>query len=296
MRICVIFNPAARGQKAQRLKNLLDGFMRDCVCKPTSFAGEARALAAEAVGEGFDTVVAAGGDGTLNEVINGIGDVSHGFTTARLGVLPLGTMNVFARELKIPLRLEPAWKAILQGHEMIVDLPIAEFDCEGKTVSRYFAQLAGAGLDSKAVELVNWELKKKIGPLAYVAAGIEALRSQQSLITVSSSVGSCSGELALIGNGKLYGGNFVFFPKANLCDGQLEVCVFPKVNWQILCRAGIGFMTKSLHRLCGAKEFQSNSVILTADRKTFLQLDGENVGELPAKFSIRPKILRVIVP
>ena len=113
---------------------------------------------------------------------------------------------------------------------------------------------------------------------------------------MSSATNSFTGELALIGNGRLYGGNFILFPKAELRDEQLDVCVFPKVNWQILSRAGIGFLTKRLHRLCDAKEFQSNSMTLMADRKTFLQLDGENVGELPAKFCVEPKRLRVIAP
>jgi diacylglycerol kinase (ATP) len=296
VRICVIFNPAARGQKAEKLKHLLEAFARDCLCKPTSCAGEARTLAAAAVCEGFDTIVAAGGDGTLNEVLNGIGDVPGGFAKARLGVLPIGTINVFARELKIPLDLEQAWKIILQGHESTIDLPLAEFTQNGKPTSRFFAQLAGAGLDSKAVELVDWELKKKIGPLAYVVAGMKALRGGQPAITVSSVAGSITGELVLIGNGRFYGGDFVLFPKADLRDGLLDVCAFPKVNWEILCRAGLGLLTKNLHRLCGTKEVRVETLTLSADRKTFFQLDGENVGELPAKFSMRPKMLRVIAP
>jgi diacylglycerol kinase (ATP) len=296
VRICVIFNPAARGQKAEKLKHLLETFTRDCVCKPTSYAGEARTLAAAAVCEGFDTIVAAGGDGTLNEVLNGIGDVPGGFAKARLCVLPIGTINVFARELKIPLDLERAWKIILQGRETTIDLPVAEFTQNGKPISRFFAQLAGSGLDSKAVELVDWELKKKIGPLAYVVAGMKALRAGQPAITVSSVAGSITGELVLIGNGRFYGGDFVLFPKADLRDGFLDVCVFPKVNWEILGRAGLGLLTKNLHRLCGAKEVRVETFTLSADRKTFFQLDGENVGELPAKFSMRPKMLRVIAP
>lgn len=295
MRLCVIFNPAARGQKAEKLKHLLDRFTQDCHCKPTSFAGEARTLAAAAVREGFDTIVAAGGDGTVNEVLNGIGDEPDGFSKARLAVLPMGTINVFARELKIPLNLERAWKIILRGQEITIDLPQAEFVRAGKTESRYFAQLAGAGLDSSAVEMVSWALKKKIGPLAYVVAGMKALQTKQSKITATSEASSLTGEMILIGNGRFYGGAFVLFPKADLRNGQLEVCVFPKINWQIICRAGIGLATASLHRFCGAMEMRAQTVRLTADQKTFLQLDGENVGELPARFSIQPKKLRVIV-
>ncbi len=295
MRICVIFNPAARGQKAERFKKLLGRVTRDCHCQPTSFAGEARLLAAAAVREGFDTIVAAGGDGTVNEVVNGMGDEPRGFSKVRLAVLPMGTINVFARELKIPLNLERAWEIILLGREIMIDLPQAQFIRAGKAESRYFAQLAGAGLDSSAVEMVSWELKKKIGALAYVVAGMKALRRKQSKITATSPASSLTGEMVLIGNGRLYGGPFVLFPKADLRDGQLEVCAFPKINWQIVGRAGIGLATASLHRLCGAQEMRAESVTLSADQKTFLQLDGENVGELPARFSIEPKKLRVMV-
>lgn len=296
VRICIIFNPAARGEKAQKFLRLLQSFACDYACKPTSFAGEARLLAAQAVCDGFDTIVAAGGDGTLNEVLNGIGDVPGGFAKARLGVLPLGTINVFARELGIPLGPETAWETICNGCETVIDLPKVEFASQGKTVSQYFAQLAGAGLDSRAVALVNWNLKRRIGPLAYVVAGLNALSQKQSTITVTSREGTWKGELALIGNGRLYGGNFDLFPKADLRDGLLEACVFPKVSWNILARAGIGLLTKRIHEMCGTVQVRSEEFTLTSDQKTFLQVDGENIGELPARFSIQPRTLRVIVP
>jgi hypothetical protein len=98
--ICVIFNPAARGNKARHFRRQLDAIGSQCALKATAAPGDARRLAAEAVDDGFDLIVAAGGDGTVNEVLNGIGDAPDGFARARLGVLPLGTVNVFARELE----------------------------------------------------------------------------------------------------------------------------------------------------------------------------------------------------
>src|SRR5690242_17817331 len=98
MRICVIFNPAARGEKSARFREHLGTLSAECVLKPTYAPGAGRALAAEAVREGFELIVAAGGDGTVNEVLNGLGDEPEGFARACLGVLPLGTVNVFARE------------------------------------------------------------------------------------------------------------------------------------------------------------------------------------------------------
>src|SRR5262249_42830972 len=88
VRVCVIFNPTARGEKAKRFRRHLDEISAQATLKQTAKAGDARRLAAEAVLEGFDTIAAAGGDGTLNEVLNGIGDAPDGFVRARLAVLP----------------------------------------------------------------------------------------------------------------------------------------------------------------------------------------------------------------
>ena len=106
MSICVIFNPSARGEKAKRFRAYLDEVRGDWALKPTTGPGAARRLATDAVLQGFQTIVAAGGDGTLNEVLNGIGDAPGGFKSARLGILPLGTINVFARELRLPLDIK----------------------------------------------------------------------------------------------------------------------------------------------------------------------------------------------
>lgn len=115
MRACVIFNPTARGDKARHFRRHLEEFSDGIALKPTQAPGDGRRLATEAVRDGFDTLVAAGGDGTVNEVLNGIADAPSGFARARLAVLPLGTVNVFARELGLPLQLRPAWQAIMSA-------------------------------------------------------------------------------------------------------------------------------------------------------------------------------------
>src|SRR5262249_38734294 len=162
------FNPAARGDKARRFRRHLESIGMQSTLRQTAAAGDARRLAAEAVREGFEVVVAAGGDGTLNEVLNGIGDVPDGFERARLGVLPLGTVNVFAQELGIPARLEAAWDTIQRGRQTRIDLPWVEHKANGPSARRCFAQMSGAGLDARAIELVKWQIKKMVGPVAYV--------------------------------------------------------------------------------------------------------------------------------
>jgi diacylglycerol kinase (ATP) len=295
VRTCVIFNPAAKGGKARHFRRHLDEFGAACVLKLTTAGGDARRLATEAVGEGFEVVVAAGGDGTINEVLNGIGDAPEGFQRVRLGVLPLGTVNVFARELGVPLKLEKAWQTILRGRETRIDLPSVEFSDKGLRARRYFAQLAGAGLDARAIELVRWTLKKKFGPLAYLVAGLEALLLPQSMVTATNGEDTATGELILIGNGRLYGGPFAFFPQADLRDELLDVCVFPKVNWVALARCALDLLLrKGLPP--ASTNFRTASFTLSSATPAPLEVDGEMIGHLPAVFSIQRSGLRVIVP
>ena len=296
VRTCVIFNPAARGEKARRFHRHLGEIGAEAVLKQTTSAGDASRLAAEAVSERFDVVVAAGGDGTLNEVLNGMMEPPDCLDNVRLAVLPLGTVNVFARELGMPTQLEAAWDVIRRGRETVIDLPCVEYSADGARKRRYFAQLAGAGLDAHAIELVHWPLKKKIGPLAYVVAGLNALLHRQSTITVSNGDQSASGELVLIGNGRLYGGHYAVFPRADLRDGLLEVCVFPRVNWFTLARCGPGLLLQRRLPPRATMNFQSASFTLSSDPAAPFELDGEFVGRLPATFSTRRSCLRVIVP
>lgn len=296
MRICVIFNPAARGNKARRFRRYLNELSQQCALKATTAPGDARRFAQAAVATGYDVIVAAGGDGTLNEVLNGIGDEPDGFERVRVGLLPLGTVNVFARELKIPLHVPGAWQVLRRGCETRVDLARADFFEDGKPAQRLFVQLAGAGLDARAIELVSWKLKKNAGPIAYVVAGLQALVEKQPRISVSADGQKIEGELALLGSGKFYGGPFEIFPTAELHDGRLDVCVFPRVNVPSLMRLAPGFVArrkfseKLVRRLC-AEKFE-----LSSDAPAAFELDGEWAGNLPVTFSVTPQKLRVIAP
>jgi YegS/Rv2252/BmrU family lipid kinase len=292
----VIFNPAARGERARRFRRQLDAIGAQCALKATTAPGEARRLAAGAIADGFDLIVAAGGDGTVNEVLNGIGDAPDGFARARLGVLPLGTVNVFARELKIPLRLERAWEVLRRGRELKIDLPRVEFSANGAGQKKYFAQLAGAGLDARAIELVDLSHKKKIGPLAYVIAGLKALRERKPTIKVAVNGQNFAGELVLIGNGCFYGGSFGIFPAADLRNGLLEVCVFPRVDWPTLFRCVPAFLVRQKLPEKAVRRFQAASFELSGETPSAFELDGEWVGNLPATFSVEREKLRVIVP
>ena len=296
MRACVSFNPAAKGEKARQFRSAPDRIATECTLKKTAAAGDGRRLAAEAVRVGFELVIAAGGDGTLNEVLNGVGDAPDGFRRACLGVLPLGTVNVFARELKIPLQPDAAWEILRRRHETRLDLPCAEFTVNGQPQRRYFAQLAGAGLDARAIELVSWPLKKKVGPLAYVIAGLKAIREQRPVITATDGKSSFAGELVLIGNGRLYGGDYEILANAKLTDGRLDVCVFPRTNWWTLLRCGPPLLLRSKLPESAVRRFQAAEFSLTSESPAAFELEGELIGHLPVKFGVVPRGLRVWIP
>jgi YegS/Rv2252/BmrU family lipid kinase len=295
MNACVIFNPVARGDKARHFQSHLNEVAHDAVLKPTIQAGDARRLAAEAVTEGFQTIVAAGGDGTVNEVLNGIADAG-GFGRARLGVLPMGTTNVFAKELGLPTDFSAVWPIIRQGHNRRIDVPWASYLVESQSERRHFAQFAGAGLDSRAVELVNWDLKKRIGYLAYVHAALRAWSGPLPMIEISNGKETASGQLVLIGNGKFYGGRFTVFPLADFSDGLLEAVIFPRIDVETVARSCWGMISDNFHTGQCTRQLQGSQFELKAESRALLQLDGENVGRLPASFGIVKQALDVIVP
>ncbi|MGA2139932.1 MAG: diacylglycerol kinase family protein [Verrucomicrobiia bacterium] len=288
-KLFVIFNPAARGEKSQRIRRFLETKTGSSVTlAPTQQAGEARHLAARAVTEGYRVIVAAGGDGTINEVINGLG-----MSGATLGVLPLGTVNVFAQELGIPRHVEAAWAVIEDGRTRTIDLARAE----SNGVARCFMQLAGVGFDARAVRAASWELKKKIGPLSYVWAGLKTLSGTHTRVEVSANGNNPVGGVAvLVGNGRFYGGRFALFPKARMDDGLLDVCVFEKCGYLDVLRYGHGILRGAHLDLGGVKYFQAERLVCTAPSATPFELDGEDAGDAPVTFSVVPRALRVVVP
>ena len=296
MKTCIIFNPVARGNKARRFREQVTSLAAGCVLKPTSGPGAGRLLASEAVREGFETVVAAGGDGTLNEVVSGIADVPGALARIKLGVVPLGTVNVFAKELGLPTNVTRAWRVIEAGRTRQMDLLQAEYIDQGQSVRRSFVQMAGAGLDALAVERVDWELKKKLGLFAYVVACLQALFGPLPKIVASNGQESHEGQLVLLGNGRFYGGRFVLFPQADSADGLIEVTVFPKTDWVVTLRCCWNILLRRSPAVGVTRALRGQTIHLTCASSVPFQLEGENVGRLPAVFTVGSEPLRVIVP
>ena len=263
---------------------------------PTTQPGDATALAAQAAADGFDVVVAAGGDGTLNEAVNGLAPSLLRGNPVRFGALPLGTANVFALEHRLPLNLAEAWQVVLDGRERAIDLGRASYQTPEGEVTRYFLQLAGAGLDAHAVYLLNWRLKKRLGKAAYVLAALQAWFKSRDRIEVCLGAQRFPARWALVGNGAYYAGKYRLFPRAQTDDGQLDVCLFERLDVFFVLRCWLRLLRGAPLDLPGVGHLQGASVAIRSDPGAHLELDGEYAGTLPATFSVQPKALRLICP
>ena len=282
MRTCVIFNPAARGDKARHFRDHLTALSAEVTLKPTYAAGAGRPLAAEAVREGFEVVVAAGGDGTVNEVTNGLA----GSDTA-LGVLPMGTMNVFAKEHGVPGDLEGAWEVVRRGVVREIDLAAAG--------GHHFIQLAGVGLDAQAVKETKWETKKRLGPLSYLISAAQIAARTPPRLLVESEGSTREGSFVLIGNGRYYGAKMTLFPQAKSDDGLLDVLIFKNLGYLDIARYLGGVMLGKHTGLADVEYFQTAKVSIESPVAVPVEVDGELLGELPVTFRIAGK-LRACVP
>jgi YegS/Rv2252/BmrU family lipid kinase len=281
-RICIIINPEARGAKG-RLQ-LLQRLTRNVVIKATSGPGDAEAQAERAVEQGYNTIVAAGGDGTVNEVVNGIGTAP-----VALGILPMGTVNVFAMELGIPFNLAAAWK-VIRGHKIrAIDLASAN--------GHLFVQMAGVGLDAQIVQRNSRQIKKVLGPLSYLLTATQvAAEKPPRLRVICDGRPTVEGSFVLVGNGRFYGGPFALFNEADLQDGLLDICVFKHMNYVALIRYFRGALFGSLSKFSDVDYFKARHLIVESNRHVPLEADGEVAGHTPVEFTVRRRKLRVLVP
>ena len=283
-RTLVILNPAARGERARSMFEQISRLVGDAtVCTTTEQAG-ARELAGSAAAKGFTTVVAAGGDGTINEVVNGIGE-----SGIALGILPLGTMNVFATELALPSgHLDQCWEIIRNGHVREVDLPKAD--------GRYFVQLAGIGLDAQVVQETSSDLKRTIGAFSYLVSMAQVAARKPPRLTLEYDGGAVEGSFVLIGNGRFYGGPFVVFKNAQIDDGLLDVIVGKNVSYLDIFRYLHSALFGEHINLPDVEYFQTHSVRIQSEEPVPVEVDGEVIGNLPVTFGFSPHKLRVLAP
>ena len=281
----IILNPAADSERAQKRQAHVQSLARDCVVCTTTYTGEAEAMARRGAEEGFEKIVAAGGDGTINEVVNGLAG-----TGTTLGLLPIGTMNVFATELGLPVHdLELCWDIVKGDSTRAVDLP--------KANQKFFVQLAGVGLDAQVVKETSAQLKRSFGPLSYVISAVQiAARKPPKLFIQSDDTSIDERSFVLVGNGRLYGGPFPFFKRAALDDGLLDVVVFKRLGYLEIIKYLQDVVFSSNIRVPEIEYFQTARLRVESHQTVPVELDGELVGNCPVEFSIQESSLRVLVP
>jgi len=285
----LILNPKAKSEKGRRALKFIMAHATRFTIYATRSREEAVELSRKFADEGEELIIAAGGDGTLNAVVEGLA----GSKTA-LGVFPTGTMNVFAREMGIPYdRLENAMEVIDHGHSEEVDL----FAMNGAP----FVQMAGVGFDARVIEETPWKHKKRFGPFAYLWATAKVLRSKPPILQVECADGrKLEGVALLIGNGSLYGGQFPLFKNASNRDQLLDVIVFKESGYQLVkdsLKALIkGGIDPDSHG-DSVKYLQAAGLTVTCPEEVPVEVDGELWGRSRKMvFSSLDKTLRVFAP
>ena len=281
----IILNPAAHSERAQRKRAQVEALAKDCIVCATTCTGEAEAMARRGAEEGFSKIVAAGGDGTINEVVNGLAG-----TNATLGLLPIGTMNVFATELGLPVHdLELCWDVIRRDSTRTVDLP--------KANQKFFVQLAGVGLDAQVVKETSAQLKRNFGPLSYLISAAQIAARQPPRLSIRSEDAPVKeGSFVLVGNGRLYGGPFPFFKHAVIDDGLLDVIVFKSLGYLEIIKYLQDVVFSDDIRVPEIEYFQTRHLRVESEQSVPVELDGELVGNCPVEFTVRESSLRVLVP
>jgi YegS/Rv2252/BmrU family lipid kinase len=287
--ILVIFNPTAGGARRRLLRKVVKRLEQtgcSVSLRPTTKAGDAEVFARDATEnrpDSPDLVVAAGGDGTINEVVNGLAG-----SPLPLAILPMGTANVMAAEIGLGLSAATVADAILSGPILPIHLGIAN--------GRRFTLMAGIGLDADVVATIDTNLKRRTGKFAYaVATTMRWLEYRHRKFRISID-GQVHEAAAVIANGHFYAGRFVCAADAKLTEPILHVCLFEKPGrWQALYYMVAlfgGFLSKlKTFRVVMGREIQ-----VLSDHSGPVQGDGDVIANLPVDIRVADETVRLIMP
>lgn len=288
----IIFNPTAGRARRTRLAAALRVLRAGGAAvelAETLAPGHAARIAADAAARGAALVVAAGGDGTIAEVAGGIAG-----SRTNLGLLPLGTANVLAHELGVPIRPEPAARLLLSGRAVPIFPGLARY-ADGST--RLFVQMLGAGFDAAVVHALRPEEKRRLGKGAYVLESARQMR-RYAFPRISVALdGAIPRDAAsvIIGKGRFYAGRFRALPGASPLAPGFSVLVFRHGGVVGAMLAGAALPLHLLHRVPGASLHRA-SVVALEGGDIPAQADGDAAGQLPLRVEDAPHPIRVMLP
>jgi len=298
----LIVNPeAANGAVRKnwpRIRDFLqaEGARFDAVL--TEQPGHATRLARQALDDGFRTIVAVGGDGTVNEVLNGLAEEGSVDPEVVLGIIPWGTGADFARMLGIPRDYAEACRHLLRSEPRPVDLGRITCLREGREVERYFINAAGLGFDGEVAEIVNRFPKVLGGTITYLTClfiGLVTYRNKNIELSFDGQPVRGRVNSVVVCNGCYFGGGMFIAPGAALDDGLFNVVILGNLN-KLEVVVNLPRIYKGTH-LTHPKvsHFPAREVHVEAQERMFLQAEGELIGEAPATFRIIPRALKVLV-
>jgi diacylglycerol kinase (ATP) len=303
VRNLVIVNPVAGGggsaKRWEKVEPLLRQLGFDFEAVVTGKPGEAKVLAAQAAGRGYDSVVAVGGDGTVSEIVNGLMTETGGAEGGpRLGIVPTGRGVDFCRTLGVPLDYLEATRRLVNARVVAVDVGQAEYTADGGGRSCYFANFAGLGFDVEVSRRANSIAPRGGGTIPYLSSVFLCLllfRNKRVEMVVDGEVMRRRVASIVAANGQYFGGGMRIAPQASLSDGQMDVVVLGDLN-----RAELIFNLPKIYEgthvthpkvdVLRARTLEVHSV-----EPVYFQVDGDPLGETPVRLHLHPAALQVVV-
>ncbi len=285
-RLLVIHNPVAGARRRRRYEATLAA-LADAGCAVTVHETRGRGDAEEisrAQHGSFDAVVAAGGDGTINEVANGLAGAA-----TPLGVIPLGTANVLAAEAGLPLAPARVAEVLSRGRSRAVFAGIAN--------GRHFLMMAGVGFDARTVARLRPQMKRRFGKGAYAAAAFEEWWDN-SLPRYTVAIDGVAAEVAsiVVSKGRCYGGAFVLAPRADLGVAQFETVSLPHASRGALLALGSALALRAPAPSSAVRMALAQRIQISGPIGEPVQADGDIVAHLPVDITVAPDPLQLLAP
>jgi diacylglycerol kinase (ATP) len=285
--VLIIHNPTSGWRRIGRLQAVIDRLRTlgcDVDVRPTTCAGEATRIANEGASQGYDVIVAAGGDGTINEVANGLRPGGP-----PLGVIPLGTANILAWEIGLGRRTERVARTIAFGEPRPVVV--------GRIGERKFMLMVGIGYDGAVVAGISPVLKRRLGKAAYVIAGLsQAMRYRWPRLTVTVDGVAHVCAMAIVAKAHYYAGRFVLAEDAGPEEPLFRVCLFRHAGVWNLLRYGVGLLLGRLDRLHDVMIITARDVTIDNPTAVPVQADGECLGFTPVNLTIADEGVPLLWP